>query len=111
MVGGQRQTYFNFERGDDMYNHLRDFFVTKLNREELDLMYMREAYETLNVKLAYDRNDKLHLNFLSSIFANCDRTSHLIISEDDPLDWVLNSMVSILKVVTCITLNATLVKF
>ena len=100
------KTYFNFERGDDMYNHLRDFFVTKLNREELDLMYMREAYETLNVKLAYDRNDKLHLNFLSNIFANCDRTSHLIISEDDPLDWVLNSMVSILKEVTCITWHA-----
>ena len=90
------EKYFNFQRGQDMYNQLIEFCVTQLNSKTLDLT----KYAALYVKSVYDRKDKLHLEFLSKIFAKCDRTSRLIINDNDPLDWVLNSMAPVLNEVT-----------
>ena len=64
------EKYFNLRRSQDMYNQVRDFCIRKLNSKELDLKDIRKRCNAINVKSAYDRNDQLHLNFLSSIFAN-----------------------------------------
>ena len=64
------EKYFNFKRSQDTYNQLIDFCFKKLIKEQLDLdlKYIRESYPAFHVKLAYDRNDILHLNFLSKNF-------------------------------------------
>ena len=93
------EKYFNFQRGQDTYNQLVDFCVKKFNNTKLDLKHIKRLHPAFNLKSAYDRNDILYLNYLSDIFANCDRTSRLIVNNDDPLDWVLAQIVN---EVTCI---------
>ena len=100
------QKYFDFHKGQDIYNYLREFCVEKVNGVTLDIPHIRETYPALDVQAAYERNDQLRLNLLSDIFVNCDKMSCIIFEYSDPLEWIFSSLKPILKKVTLIQCNS-----
>ena len=94
-----------FKIMNKIYESMKMCALKRIDLLQLELCVIRSWYPALDMTLAFERNDEFVQNFYAEILSNCKNTKVLSLDSDDPIQWVVSSLIRVLDRVSLIEIT------
>ena len=86
------QNYVRFENKQLALHSLRSYVLDRLDIVQFEPGVINHMFPACNISQALKMNDSLRIEFLRGILVDLQKVKVLMLCEDDPLDFILESM-------------------
>ena len=77
-------------------------FLSQFNTRTLDLINLCRVHRASDICVASNRKDQLVLELMREVLAKCSNVRELVLSENDPIDWILSSLKPVVPQISAI---------
>ena len=67
-------------------------FLIQFNTRTLDLINLCRVNGASDIRVAFNKKDQLVLELMREVLAKCSNVRELVLTENDPIDWILSSL-------------------